>query len=241
MIADYDTVAAQLTNARLADGTPIPAGKTSPPGLRRRGAPRHFRGSFPTIGRGKSKTAGHHHPTHRSHSPRRQVHRMRRQSRLVPIPPHHPLDGRRTHQPGQPVPIVQQMPPQSTRRPMASSKSTHRQILPPPAQKPPAPQQNTPHPPATPPDQTKKMTTPLNTDASPTAYVAKNDPLATPPLMGPPPPPPFQKNSRPSKPKRKTSAWKLIIRPGWRPFRTERKLVATNSMVEPQADYNPQQ
>ena len=27
MIADYDTIAAQLTNARLADGTPIPAGK----------------------------------------------------------------------------------------------------------------------------------------------------------------------------------------------------------------------
>ena len=27
IIADYDTVAAQLTNARLADGTPIPAGK----------------------------------------------------------------------------------------------------------------------------------------------------------------------------------------------------------------------
>ena len=87
-----------------------------------------FRGPSVPLDMGMARRKASPSPTRGSHRPRPGMHRMWRQSLLVSIPPHHPLAGRRPHQPRQFVFALFPVPPQRPRPGLASCTNHQRRL-----------------------------------------------------------------------------------------------------------------
>ena len=123
LIADYDAIGRELRNGRLGDGTPIPVEKIRDLACQADVLPAIFRGGVTAIGPRAVTADRQPRPTGRSRRQGQGLCGMRRHRQLVPSTPHNPLGGARPNRPRRHVPPMQQVPPQSPRRPMASTQN----------------------------------------------------------------------------------------------------------------------
>ena len=111
ILADYDSVHDQITNARLTDETRLTEAETLAIACDAKILPGIFNKHTGDALLGRSQAQDPQVAAQTAHRPRRRLHRLRRPPQHLPGPPHPPLETRRRNHPRKHLPRVLALPP----------------------------------------------------------------------------------------------------------------------------------